>query len=57
MDKGFAELWRDAQRQRGEYLGTICSGMFVWLRSRHQEAEPIATDTYAPQHHELPKAA
>ncbi len=57
MDKGFAELWRDAQRQRGEYLGTICSGMFVWLRSRHQEAEPIATDTYAPEHHELPKAA
>ena len=57
MDKTFAEVWTEAQRERSEYYRSILSGMLLFLRTRHQQANEAQADTYSVQHRDSAKAA
>jgi hypothetical protein len=57
MDKTFAEVWADAQRERSEYIRSILSGMWLFLRMRRQQANEAQADTYGVQRRDLAKAA
>jgi hypothetical protein len=57
MDKTFAEVWTEAQRERSEYYRSILSGMWRFLRMRRQQANEAQAGTYSVQHRDLAKAA
>jgi len=57
MDKTFAEVWAEAQRERSEYFRSILNGMWLFLRMRRQQANEAQADTYRVQRRDLAKAA
>ena len=57
MDKTFAEVWTEAQRERSEYYRSILSGMWLFLRMHRQQANEAQAETYSVQHRDLAKAA
>jgi hypothetical protein len=56
MDKTFAEVWTDAQQERSEYLGSIFTGLWSFLR-RSEQAEMPQADFGTVQHNDLARAA
>lgn len=59
MEKTFAEVWKDANRERGEYFALIFSGICLLLTARRlkaKDARAIAK-AYDLEHSDLAKAA
>ncbi len=57
MDKTFAEVWSEAQRERSEYFVDIFSGLISLLRISQKEATQKATEACHAEHGTLAKAA
>jgi len=57
MDKTFAEVWTEAQRERSEYFRAILNGMWLFLRMRREQANEARAGTHSVQHRDLANAA
>ena len=57
MDKTFAEVWAEAQRERSEYFRSILNGMWLFLRMRREQANEARAGTHSVQHRDLANAA
>jgi hypothetical protein len=57
MDKTFAEVWAEAQRERSEYFRSILNGMWLFLRMRRQQANGAQAEAHSIQYRDLANAA
>jgi hypothetical protein len=57
MDKTFAEVWAEAQRERSEYFRSILNGMWLFLRMRRQQANEAQAEAHSVQYRDLANAA
>jgi hypothetical protein len=58
--RGFAHLWRDAQRRRGAFLASWFSQLLSDLKNRNRPAErpsKIDSDAVSAEHDTVAKAA